>query len=64
MSKVDFGVLLLELVELTLSIVGTLAESRDLSEGVFAKTEVGDLGEINCSGTGSHVMMIRDVEKG
>lgn len=53
-SKVDVGGLLLELRELTLSIVGTLTESRDLSESVFAKAQVGDLGEINCSSTSSH----------
>lgn len=53
-GKVDFGGLLLELGELTLSVVGALAESGDLSEGVLAKTEVGDLGKIHCSSTSSH----------
>jgi len=53
-GKVDFGVLLLELVELALGVVGTLAEGRDLGEGVLAKTKVGDLGKIHCSSTSSH----------
>lgn len=53
-GKVDVGVLLLELGELTLCVVGTLAEGGDLSKGVLAKTKVGDLGEINCSSTSSH----------
>ena len=53
-SKVDVGVLLLELSELTLSTVGTLTESGDLSKGLLAKTQVGDLGEIDCSSTGGH----------
>ena len=53
-GKVDVGVLLLELGELTLGVVGTLTESRDLSEGVLAKTQVGDLGEVDSSSTGGH----------
>lgn len=53
-GEINLGVLLLELSELTLSIVGTLTESRDLSEGLLTKTQVGDLGEIDCSSTSGH----------
>ena len=53
-GKVDVGFLLLELGELTLGVISTLAESRNLSKGVLAKTQVGDLGQIHCSSTSSH----------
>lgn len=52
-GEINIGVLLLELSKLTFSIVGTLTESRDLSERLLAKTQVGDLGQIDCSSSSS-----------
>lgn len=52
--KVDVRLLLLELRELALGVVGALAERRNLGERVLAQSQVGDLGKISSSSTSSH----------